>query len=31
MIFTYYKDFKTLKITGFVALAGQIQHLAAQK
>jgi len=26
-----YKDFKTLKITGFGALAGQIQHMAAQK
>jgi hypothetical protein len=30
MIFIYYKDFKTLKITGFGALAGQIQHIAAQ-
>jgi hypothetical protein len=26
-----YKDFKTLKITGFGALACQIQHMAAQK
>jgi hypothetical protein len=25
------KDFKTLKNTGFGALAGQIQHMAAQK
>ena len=31
MIFIYYKDFKTLKITQFGALAGQIQHMAAQK
>jgi hypothetical protein len=31
MIFIYYKDFKTLYITGFGALAGQIQHMAAQK
>ena len=31
MIFIYYKDFKTLNITGFGALAGQIQHMAAQK
>jgi len=31
MIFIYYKDFKTLKITGFGALADQIQHMAAQK
>jgi len=31
MIFIYYKDFKTLKITQFNALAGQIQHMAAQK
>ena len=30
MIFIYYKDFKTLKITGFGALADQIQHMAAQ-
>jgi hypothetical protein len=31
MILNYYKDFKTLKITGFGALAGQLQHMAAQK
>jgi len=31
MIFIYYKDFKKLNITGFGALAGQIQHMAAQK
>jgi hypothetical protein len=31
MIFIYYKDFKTLIITGFGELAGQIQHMAAQK
>jgi hypothetical protein len=31
MIFIHLKDFKTLKITGFGALAGQIQHMAAQK
>ena len=31
MIFIYYKDFKTPKITQFGALAGQIQHMAAQK
>jgi len=31
MILNYYKDFKTLKITGFGALAGRIQHMAAQK
>jgi len=31
MIFICYKDFKTLKITGFGALAGQTQHMAAQK
>jgi hypothetical protein len=31
MILIYHKDFKTLKITGFGALAGQIQHMAAQK
>jgi hypothetical protein len=31
MIFIHYKDFKTLIITGFSALAGQIQHMAAQK
>jgi hypothetical protein len=31
MIFVYYKDFKTLTITGFGAQAGQIQHMAAQK
>ena len=26
----YYKDVKTLKITQFGALAGQIQHMAAE-
>jgi hypothetical protein len=31
VIFIDYKDFKTIKITGFGALAGQIQHMAAQK
>jgi hypothetical protein len=31
MIFIYYKDFKTLRIIGFGALAGQIQHMAAQR
>jgi len=31
MILIYYKDFITLKITQFGALAGQIQHMAAQK
>jgi hypothetical protein len=31
MIFIRCKDFKTLKITQFDALAGQIQHTAAQK
>jgi len=31
MIFIHYKNFKTLKITGFGALAGPIQHMAAQK
>jgi len=31
MIFIYFKDFKTPKITQFGALAGQIQHTAAQK
>ena len=33
MIFVNYKDFKTKtqKITQFGALAGQIQHMAAQK
>ena len=31
MIFIYYKDFKTPNITQFGALAGQIQHMAAQK
>jgi len=31
MIFIYLKDFKTLNITGFGALAGQIQLMAAQK
>jgi hypothetical protein len=31
MIFIYYKDSKTLQITQFGALAGQIQHMAAQK
>ena len=30
MIFIYYKDVKTLKITQFGALAGQIQHMAAE-
>ena len=30
-VLIYYKDFKTLKITGFGVLAGQIQHMAAQK
>jgi hypothetical protein len=29
--FIYHKDFKTLKITGFGALDGQIKHMAAQK
>ena len=31
MILIYYKDFKTLKVIGIGALAGQIQHMAAQK
>jgi hypothetical protein len=32
VIFIYYKDFKTIKITGFGALAGQThQQMAAQK
>jgi hypothetical protein len=31
MIFIYYEDFKTSKITGLGALAGQVQHMAAQK
>ena len=31
MIFIYSKDSKTPKITQFGALAGQIQHMAAQK
>jgi hypothetical protein len=31
MIFIYHRDVKTLKITGFGALDGQIQHVAAQK
>jgi hypothetical protein len=31
MIFTHYKDSKTQKTTHFGALAGQIQHMAAQK
>jgi hypothetical protein len=31
MVRICYKDLKTLKITGFGALAGQIQHMAAQK
>jgi hypothetical protein len=31
MIFIYSKDSKTSKITQFGALAGQIQHMAAQK
>jgi hypothetical protein len=31
MIFIYYKDSKTPNITQFGVLAGQIQHVAAQK
>jgi hypothetical protein len=31
MIFIYYKDFKKSNITQFGELAGQIQHMAAQK
>jgi hypothetical protein len=31
MVFIYFKDFKTLKVAQFGALAGQIQHMAAQK
>ena len=31
MILIYYKDFYTQKNTQFNALAGQIQHMAAQK
>jgi hypothetical protein len=31
VIFIYYKDSKTLNITQFVALAGQMQHMTAQK
>jgi len=31
MIFIYYKDSKTPKIAQFGALAGEIQHMAAQK
>jgi hypothetical protein len=31
LIFIYYKDLKTPNITQFGALAGQIQHMAAQK
>jgi hypothetical protein len=31
MIFIYYKDSKTPNITQSGALAGQIQHMAAQK
>jgi hypothetical protein len=31
MIFIYYKDSITPKIAQFGALAGQIQHMAAQK
>ena len=31
MILNYYKDFKKLKITQIGALAGQIQHMTAQK
>ena len=31
MIFVYYEDFKTQKITKFGALAGQIQHMAVLK
>jgi hypothetical protein len=30
MIFIRYKDFKALKVAQFSALAGQIQHMAAQ-
>jgi hypothetical protein len=30
-MFIYSEDFKTKKITQFGALAGQIQHMAAQK
>jgi hypothetical protein len=31
MFFIYFKDYKTPNITQFGALAGQIQHMAAQK
>jgi hypothetical protein len=31
MVFIYYNDSKTPSITQFGALAGQIQHMAAQK
>jgi hypothetical protein len=31
IISIYYKEFKTQNITEFGALAGQIQHMAAQK
>jgi hypothetical protein len=31
MILIQFKDFKTPNITQFGALAGQIQHMAAQK
>ena len=31
MIFIHFTDFKTPNITQFGALAGQIQHMAAQK
>jgi len=31
MIFIYYRDSKTQKTTQFGALAGQLQHMAAQK
>jgi hypothetical protein len=31
IIFVYYIEFKTLKITGLDALAGQIQRMDAQK
>jgi hypothetical protein len=31
LIYIYCKDFKTPKITGFGALAGQVQHMVAQK
>jgi hypothetical protein len=31
MVFIYYKDSNTQKITQFNALSGQIQHMAAQQ